>query len=449
MRRIIWTALLIVVPSARAGDAWHVEFEEGRSAAKAQGKDLLIDFGGSDWCLPCKWLKDRVLSREAFIERAGREFVLVDIDLPVRTPIPADRKSGDTRSYRSVTGSTRSRRSCWRCPMAGPTRGRPTARHARPPNRTGSTSSRSMSGAGDSARGWRVRGRSKAGRGPRHWPRDSARSIRGSSPVLRGRRGRVRKADPSDATGYLAFLDGRRALDEFQAGMDLHHAAIDPNAVDSPDRPGQAAGRVAPGGPGAPRRGRDPGRPGPTGTPHARRRGRRPGHADPGSTAATSSCSTPTRSRRSADGSRKARPTRARESPSITPCTGSSSSTCRIPTNGRAARHSSPASASANSSATGTAAPCSARPRNSRARPAPGVGQGPRWDVLRRPGLDARDHPGADPRPRRQAGGQEAPAGGVLPTLDPMSRVRHDDRRVLSLARHVPDQPQAEDGPEG
>jgi hypothetical protein len=43
----------------------------------------------------------------------------------------------------------------------------------------------------------------------------------------------LRTIDPADSTGYLAFLDGRRALDEFQAPLDLHTAAIDPAAVDS------------------------------------------------------------------------------------------------------------------------------------------------------------------------------------------------------------------------
>jgi thiol-disulfide isomerase/thioredoxin len=81
-----------VVPSVQAGEPWYLEFEEGGAAAKAQGKDLLIDFGGSDWCAPCNWLKERVLSKAEFIERAGGTFVLVDIDLPVRSPIPPDRK---------------------------------------------------------------------------------------------------------------------------------------------------------------------------------------------------------------------------------------------------------------------------------------------------------------------------------------------------------------------
>ena len=43
----------------------------------------------------------------------------------------------------------------------------------------------------------------------------------------------LRSIDRGDLTGYLAFLDGRRALDEFQAPLDLHTAAIDPAAVDS------------------------------------------------------------------------------------------------------------------------------------------------------------------------------------------------------------------------
>ena len=43
----------------------------------------------------------------------------------------------------------------------------------------------------------------------------------------------LRTVDPSDSTGYLGFLDGRRAIDDFQSGWDLHKAAIDPAAVDS------------------------------------------------------------------------------------------------------------------------------------------------------------------------------------------------------------------------
>jgi thioredoxin-related protein len=96
MRSIRCAALLVALglasPEVRAGDGWHLEFEEGQAIAKAQGKDLLIDFGGSDWCLPCRRLKNQVLSQQTFIERATGQFLLVDIDLPYVKPIAADRK---------------------------------------------------------------------------------------------------------------------------------------------------------------------------------------------------------------------------------------------------------------------------------------------------------------------------------------------------------------------
>src|SRR3954452_7315504 len=88
----IVAVLIWVGPLARAGDPWYREFEEGQAAARREGKDLLIDFGGSDWCEPCQLLKMRVFSRPEFIAHAREAFILVDIDLPLRTPIAADRR---------------------------------------------------------------------------------------------------------------------------------------------------------------------------------------------------------------------------------------------------------------------------------------------------------------------------------------------------------------------
>jgi thioredoxin-related protein len=75
-----------------AAEDWFVEFEPAQAAAKAQGKDLLIDFGGSDWCIPCGLLKERILSKPEFIELATRQFILVDIDNLLQSEMPAGRK---------------------------------------------------------------------------------------------------------------------------------------------------------------------------------------------------------------------------------------------------------------------------------------------------------------------------------------------------------------------
>lgn len=77
---------------AATHDGWLHEFDEAVAAAKNQGKDILVDFSGTDWCLPCKRLWSQTLSQREFIELASRYFVLLDIDNLVRDPMPEGRK---------------------------------------------------------------------------------------------------------------------------------------------------------------------------------------------------------------------------------------------------------------------------------------------------------------------------------------------------------------------
>jgi protein disulfide-isomerase len=237
MKSAIATAVLIALAlntaTIRAGEEWFLEFEEGQAAAKAQGKDLLIDFGGSDWCLACQRLKERVLSKPEFIVRASADFVLVDIDLPVRTPIAADRKQRyeqlqkryGIQSFPSLV-------------LALP-EGRPYARTTyREALQTPEAYWKHLKPLRE--RGQRLRAaldRSEALEGPAR-----AKALVDGLSELNARyvplfyaeyAGELRALDPSDTTGYLAFLDGRRALDDFQAGLDVHTAAIDPVAVEA------------------------------------------------------------------------------------------------------------------------------------------------------------------------------------------------------------------------
>ncbi len=223
----------IAKPPVRAGESWYLEFEEGRAAAKAQGKDLLIDFGGSDWCMACEWIKDRVFSQAEFIERAGDAFVLVDIDLPVRSPIPADRKRRyeelqeryGIASFPSVVLATSDGRPYARTTYRDAFQTPETYWHYLAPLRE---RGRRLRAALDRAKPLDGRARAAAlAEGlsevdPRFIDRFYADQV-----------AELRADDSSDSTGYLAFLDGRRALDAFQAPLDLHKGAIDPAAVDA------------------------------------------------------------------------------------------------------------------------------------------------------------------------------------------------------------------------
>ena len=76
---LAWT---LTVSTFAAGDLWVSDFEKAKQTAAAEGKDLLIDFTGSDWCGWCIKLRKEVFDLDAFKTAAPKNFVLVEIDFP-------------------------------------------------------------------------------------------------------------------------------------------------------------------------------------------------------------------------------------------------------------------------------------------------------------------------------------------------------------------------------
>lgn len=64
------------------GDEWIQDFEAAKAQARSEGKDLLLDFTGSDWCIWCKRLDAEVFSQDPFKSEAPKKFVLVKLDFP-------------------------------------------------------------------------------------------------------------------------------------------------------------------------------------------------------------------------------------------------------------------------------------------------------------------------------------------------------------------------------
>ena len=78
---LILAAALAQVAKAD-GDGWLVDFEKAKATAKKEGKDVLMEFTGSDWCPPCIALNKQVLSTALFKEAAPKMFVLLKLDSP-------------------------------------------------------------------------------------------------------------------------------------------------------------------------------------------------------------------------------------------------------------------------------------------------------------------------------------------------------------------------------
>lgn len=83
MKALMGAAVLALVsPAFAGGEGWTADFEAAKKEAAASGKDLLIDFTGSDWCGWCKKLVSEVFSQDAFKAGVKDSFVLVEIDFP-------------------------------------------------------------------------------------------------------------------------------------------------------------------------------------------------------------------------------------------------------------------------------------------------------------------------------------------------------------------------------
>jgi thioredoxin-related protein len=85
MRQFVLTFPFVwaLASSLMAADKlWVNEFETAKKTAATEGKDLLINFTGSDWCVFCVELHKEVFDQEAFTKAAPKNFVLVELDYP-------------------------------------------------------------------------------------------------------------------------------------------------------------------------------------------------------------------------------------------------------------------------------------------------------------------------------------------------------------------------------
>ena len=61
---------------------WLVDFAEAKAKSAEEGRPILMEFTGSDWCPPCMVLHDNVLSSDVFKQQIPEKFILLELDSP-------------------------------------------------------------------------------------------------------------------------------------------------------------------------------------------------------------------------------------------------------------------------------------------------------------------------------------------------------------------------------
>ena len=63
---------------------WQTDYAKALETAKAENKQVLLEFTGSDWCPPCIAIGKQVFAQPEFRAYAEKNLVLVEVDYPQR-----------------------------------------------------------------------------------------------------------------------------------------------------------------------------------------------------------------------------------------------------------------------------------------------------------------------------------------------------------------------------
>jgi len=89
-------------------ELWVADYDVALRLAKESGKDILVDFTGSDWCGWCIKLDNEVFSEEAFIAEAPKSFVLCKLDFPnseeIKAKVPNPERNDELMNKFGVRG---------------------------------------------------------------------------------------------------------------------------------------------------------------------------------------------------------------------------------------------------------------------------------------------------------------------------------------------------------
>ena len=83
MKKLFFLFLLLSLGFVQAQN-WEVSFEKSQQKALKENKKVLLVFSGSDWCIPCIRLEDKVWNSAPFKTYAEKQLLLYRADFPKR-----------------------------------------------------------------------------------------------------------------------------------------------------------------------------------------------------------------------------------------------------------------------------------------------------------------------------------------------------------------------------
>ncbi|MDP6850529.1 MAG: thioredoxin family protein [Planctomycetota bacterium] len=108
---LLLAGLVLATPVFAQEDShadWFDDFDKAAAAAKAEGKDLLVDFTGSDWCGWCIKLHEEVFQHAEFLTPAKKDYILVALDFPrdeaIKAKVPNPERNDELNKKYGIRG---------------------------------------------------------------------------------------------------------------------------------------------------------------------------------------------------------------------------------------------------------------------------------------------------------------------------------------------------------
>lgn len=98
MKKHLLTFGFIITLAARAlaaGPTWLTDLPKAQAQAKTEGKLLLMNFTGSDFCSSCMRLHKEIFPTKEFTEYAQKRLVLMELDFPLKKKQPEALKAAN------------------------------------------------------------------------------------------------------------------------------------------------------------------------------------------------------------------------------------------------------------------------------------------------------------------------------------------------------------------
>jgi len=92
MIKLFLISLLFFNP---AKPLWLHNLDAAKETAKKDKKLILVNFSGSDWCIPCIKMHEEIFNSDVFAAYANENLVLVNIDFPrkKKNQLPRDEQA--------------------------------------------------------------------------------------------------------------------------------------------------------------------------------------------------------------------------------------------------------------------------------------------------------------------------------------------------------------------